>query len=477
MTRRILRHEWRLLRGDATVWAIGAVFAVAIGYATLSGARWAGFQRAALRDAAAEESDRYALMHAQIDALERTGTPVAAFGDPRNPTQFGSRFGPRYAMLPPTALAPLAIGQSDLLPYYFKVSTDARETMMAATEIENPQHLLAGRFDLAFVAVFLYPLLILAISYNMVSIEKEQGTLALAASQPVALAALVGGKVMVRAALLVGLVVACAVVALASNGVSFVAPGAAVRLALWTALVGAYGAFWFALAIVAASLGRSSATNATGLATAWLVLVVLLPSMFNLAATTVYPVPSRVEMIQAVRVASDEATNAGSAALARYYEDHPDLAAGGAEQAMNDFNVVRVAVDDDVARRAKPVVDRYEEQLRRQQRLIDRLRFLSPAVLMQDALSDVAGTGVARHRHFLEQVDRFHAGWRRFIVPLIFQKGRITAFDGVPSFVYQEETTASVARRVAFGLIGLVVPAACLAVAGLWRFRRYPIVG
>jgi hypothetical protein len=72
---------------------------------------------------------------------------------------FGSRFGPRYAMLPPAPLTPLAIGQSDLLPYYFKVSTDARETMLAATEIENPQRLLAGRFDLAFVAVFLYPLL------------------------------------------------------------------------------------------------------------------------------------------------------------------------------------------------------------------------------------------------------------------------------------------------------------------------------
>jgi ABC-2 type transport system permease protein len=71
---------------------------------------------------------------------------------------------------------------------------------------------------------------------------------------------------------------------------------------------------------------------------------------------------------------------------------------------MNDFNIIRVAVDEDVSRRARPVVDRYEQQLTRQQTLIDRLRFLSPAVLMQDALNDVAGTGAARHRHFLGQV-------------------------------------------------------------------------
>ena len=69
----------------------------------------------------------------------------------------------------------------------------------------------------------------------------------------------------------------------------------------------------------------------------------MLPSLFNLLSTTVFPVPSRVEMIQAVRVASDEANAAGSTLLARYYEDHPELATGDVQQAMNDFNIVRVA--------------------------------------------------------------------------------------------------------------------------------------
>jgi ABC-2 type transport system permease protein len=477
MIRRILQHDWRVLRADATVWVVGGVFAIAIGYAMVNGVRWTTFQRDALRVASAEELDRYAKIHGQIGALERTGTPVAAFGDPRNPTQFGSRFGPRYAMLPPAPLAPLAIGQSDLLPYYFKVSTDARETLTTATEIENPQRLLVGRFDLAFVIIFLYPLLILAVTHNLLSGEKEQGTLALAASQPVSLGTLATGKVLLRALLLVGIVLGFSSVALLASGVSLTAPGAALRFTLWLAAVAAYGAFWFALALFAASFGRSSATNATALATAWLMLVVLLPSLFNLVATTLYPVPSRVEMIQAVRVASDEATSAGTTLLARYYEDHPELATGGAEQAMNDFNIIRIAVDEDVSRRARPVVDRYEQQLTRQQTLIDRLRFLSPAVLMQDALNDVAGTGAARHRHFLEQVDRFHAVWRGFIVPLIVQKARVTSLDQVPSFTFREESPASMAGRVVIAMVGLTLPALGIAWAGVRRLRHYPIVG
>ena len=264
--------------------------------------------------------------------------------------------------------------------------------------------------------------------------------------------------------------------ALLVAGVSITAPGALARLALWLTAVAAYGALWFALAVLVASFGRPSATNATILATLWLVLVVMLPSLFNLVATTLYPVPSRVEMIQAVRVASDEATGAGSTLLARYYEDHPELASGGAEQAMNDFNAIRVAVDDDVAKRARPVVDRYEQQLARQQQMIDRLRFFSPAVLMQDALNDVAGTGTPRHRHFLGQADRFHAQWRGFVVPLIVQQARITDAAAAPRFAYEDEATVAVARRVVIGALGLTVPAVLMTGIGLRSLRRYPVV-
>jgi ABC-2 type transport system permease protein len=380
-------------------------------------------------------------------------------------------------MLPPAPLAALAIGQSDLLPSYFKVSTDARENIVSATEIENPQRLLVGRFDLAFVLIYLYPLLILAVTYNMIAAEKEQGTLALALSQPVSLATLVTGKVTVRAALLVGVVLACSVAALLLTGTSLTAPGALARLVLWVGAVAAYGAFWFSLAVWMSSLGRTSAATATLLASAWLVLVVLLPSLFNLVVTSAYPVPSRVEMVQATRVASDEANAAGSKLLAAYYEDHPELATGGAEQAMTDFNVIRVAVNDDVEKRVRPVIDRYDGQIRRQQQAIDRVRFFSPAVLMQDALNDVAGTGTPRHQRFMAQVAAYHADWRSYFTPLIFEKARIADVHATPRFRFRDETAGEVSGRVLWTLAGLAGPAFVLGWIGLRRLRRYPVVG
>ncbi len=475
MLRRIVLHEWRVLSADATVWVVTAAFAVSIGYGVWNGVRWTRFQHGAIAEAHAEEAARYDRIAAQLIDLQ-SGGKVSPFADPRSPSVFAGRLGPRYASLPPAPLAPLAIGQSDLLPYYFKVSTDARENIVSTTEIENPARLLAGRFDLAFVVVFLYPLLILAVTYNMVSAEKEQGTLPMVLSQPIALGTLTTGKVALRASIVIGLVVVFSAVASILTGV-LADGGAFARFLLWMAAVAAYGLFWFALAAWVTSLGRNSTTNATILASAWLVLVVMTPSVFNLIVTAVYPVPSRVEMVQAMRDASDEANKAGAAALARYYDDHPELATGDPAQAMNDFNILRVAVNDDVERRVRPVVQRYEERIAAQQRLIDRLRFLSPAILMQNALNDVAGTGTDRHRHFLAQVDDFHRQWRAHFVPMIFAKASVGSVESVPRFEFREETDATIAQRVMTAIIGLVVPGVLFALLGLRRLQRFPIVG
>jgi ABC-2 type transport system permease protein len=178
-----------------------------------------------------------------------------------------------------------------------------------------------------------------------------------------------------------------------------------------------------------------------------------------------------------MRVASDEANAEGSTLLARYYEDHPELATGDAQQAMNDFNMVRVAVGAEVERRVRPVLNRYTEQLSAQQQIVGRARFLSPAVLMQDILNDIAGTGTARHRAFMQQVESFHARWREYFVRLVFQRARLNDFSDIPRFIFAEETSAIVAGRVAVSMLGLLVPAVILIVAGLQYLRRYPVIG
>jgi ABC-2 type transport system permease protein len=473
----IMQYDWRNLSADRTLWAVAAILAAAIGYGAYNGAAWVRFQSETLRNAATEERDRLDTVKRDIDAANAGRITPPAFLDPRSPAALGRRLGPRYAAMPPAPLAPLAIGQSDLYPYYFKVSTASKDTFLNNDEVEHPVHLLSGRFDLAFVILYLYPLLILALSYNLLSGEKEAGILALTLSQPVSLRTLVTGKLALRFLFVVALAVGLSLAGVLIGGADLSADGWLPRLALWVGVVAAYGAFWFAAAIGINALGASSATNAMALSGIWLGLVLLVPSLLNVFIKVAHPVPSRVELINSMRDASSEASAQGSKLLARYLEDHPELANEGANK--GDFYVVGIAVQDEIEKKMQPVLEQFDRQLGNQQALLDRYRYLSPAIVTQSALNDLAGTSVHRYQHFLALADKFHREWRTWFTPRTIKAVKLTAADvgALPSFRFEEEPAGAVLTRVVGAFAGLVAPT--LLVMGLAgaALRRYRVVG
>lgn len=477
MLTQIMWHDWRNLSADRTLWAITGVLAIVIGYGSFNGAAWSRFQGQTLRAAAAEEQERLDTVRRDIVAANEGKIKPPSFIDPRSPAAVGRRLGVRYAFMPPGPLAPLAIGQSDLYPYYFKVSTSSRDTFLNNDEIEHPVHLLSGRFDLAFVILYLYPLAILALSYNLISGEKETGTLALTLSQPVSLARLAAGKVALRFAFVLALAAGLSLAGVLAGGADLTAEGSLLRLALWIGVVAAYGAFWFALAVWVNALGGSSPTNAMALSSLWLTLVLLIPSLLNVLAKVVHPVPSRVEMINAMRGASGEASAQGSKLLARYYEDHPELAAG--KEGPADFNTITIAAQEEVERRMQPVLDQFDAQLDGQQALLDRYRYLSPAIVAQSALNDLAGASVHRYKHFLGLSDGFHRAWRAWFVPRILKRGTLAAadIDALPAFQFREEPLNGVISRASIALAGLFAPAVLIGIIAMAALRRYPVVG
>jgi ABC-2 type transport system permease protein len=340
--------------------------------------------------------------------------------------------------------------------------------------------LLHGRIDLSFVVIYLFPLLVVGLTYNLLSAEREEGTLALLLSQPVALGTFVAGKIGLRGALVVLLVAMLSIAGMLVAGVDLSSGDTITRLLIWTSVVAAYGAFWFAVVALVTSFGRSSATNALAMAAIWLLLVVVVPSALNMAVSSLYPMPSRVEMLAALRVASDEASAQGTRLLAKYYGDHPEFAAvSDVERAMNDVAITRLAIDDAVEDRVRPIVERYDVQLERQQRTVDRFRLLSPAIVAQDALNDVAGTGAARYRHFVSRVEDYHAAWRALFTGMIVRKERLSqeTYDRLPRFAYEEEPLSAMARRAGGGVVALALMAGVLGVIGTRRLRRYPIAG
>ena len=299
--RTVVRNEARLLVAVRVLLLALILFAALFAYSLANGMAWVSKVEGTVEAVRVADEERTAALIEELEAIASGAEPASPFRDPRAPNVLGGARGARTAVLEPGPLAALSVGQSDLLPYYYDVSIYTNEqTFLQNGEVANPLNLMVGRFDLAFVLVYLLPLLVLALGYNVLSAEREQGTLALTLSQPVSARGVVAAKRLFRAFLVIGLALGVSIVGAALSG-GFAAPS---RLVIWSVAVVAYALFWFGLAAWVNTLGRPSAWNATVLVGAWLGLVVVLPALVNIGAGLLHPLPSRVEMITTARTAS-----------------------------------------------------------------------------------------------------------------------------------------------------------------------------
>jgi ABC-2 type transport system permease protein len=479
--RLVAEHEGRVLLADRTLWLVSVLFLALVSYGLYNGAAQAAVKERALATALeaqqrGEQSRRDLLT--RILAGQAIPDP---FANPADPASMGGGYGARYAYMPISPLAPLAFGQSDLLADYYRVTQSSKVTFIYDTEIENPWNLMSGHFDLSFVVVYLLPLLIFALTYNFLSAEREHGTLRMLLSQPIGLPALVGGKILVRAGVLLGWAVLVPIASMTILRPEARSSDQLWSLVAWGAFVTAYGALWFALAVAVNAFGRSSATNALILIGTWILTVLVIPVLLNLSVATASPAPSRTELATRTRLATIDALARHADLLAtdyRYAEDPTLLIPRDGKIEIAARRKGMFLVERDVDQALDAVLASFQRQLEGQQRLVARYGALSPAIVAHEGLTALAGSGLRRHLYFQQQIDAFHKRWRAFFEPRMLNGLAIAVedLDRIPTFAWQEEDPVVVRGGVAVGLAQLLVPTFGLLALGLWRLRRYSVV-
>ena len=297
-------------------------------------------------------------------------------------------------------------------------------------------------------------------------------------SQPLLLRTLVLGKVAVRAVVLLGMAVLVPVgVLLMARPEALGASGTTMG---WALLVGAYALFWFALVMAVNAFGKSSATNAMVLVVSWVVLVLIIPVLLNLAVTAVSPAPSRTELATRTRMVTIEAMNRYNKLLAADYRymDKPEVLMprnGKIEMSgrtLANFSIQR-QTDDEI----QPELDRFDALQARQQQLVARYSAVSPAAVAYEAMTALAGTGGRRHAHFMAQMADYHQAWKQYFFPRIDGGIAIAEADfaHIPAFVWKEEPPDRVRSQTFIALLQLLTPSLLLLGLAGWRLRRYTV--
>jgi ABC-2 type transport system permease protein len=489
MLKLIVTHESRQLIRTGALWSILALLVLAIVFAAWSGGRSISRQLEGAASADALESGLRGKMRADTEKYEAqviaeggeyqfaTVRHAPGAGPPQgtNAGAVGAETA-QYVMLPPTGLAAMSIGQSDILLNYLPVTMGTTLDMTKNLELENPVNLMTGSLDIAFVVIFLLPIFILAMTYDLLSSEKERGTLAMIMAHPVSMRELMASKIISRSAVMLAVVLALGLISLMAVGTGLDSGDTWIRFFFWIIATTLYSMFWFALSVLVNVYGTSSATNGTILAGAWLILVIIMPTMVSMLATTVYPAPSRMELTIASREAQTEAEKNFMSKLDEYYYDHLEIIPEGDKKAM-DFLTLAQANANSIEKAVRPLYDDFQVQLNKQESLVTRFQYISPAIMMQLALNEISGTGADRYEHFLEQVYDYHQEYKDyFSYKFLAQEPlRPADYDTFPEFNFQEEPAGAMISRLVPSLLGMFILFLGVILVPFMALRNYQV--
>ena len=315
----------------------------------------------------------------------------------------------------PSDFAFAALGQRDTSPWKHNIRALALEGQIYETDAENPDFALIGRFDFAFAANLLAPLLLILLLHDLRSAERTAGRYELLS----ATAAVRGNPWFARAVLRVGALILCLIAPLWAG--ALLAGTGAPDLALAGLIVALHMAFWWGVCAVADRFGWSSPVNLTVLIGTWLALAVIVPAAIKLSVEAAVPLPDGGDILLTQREAVNDAWDLPkSETMEPFIERHPEWA---------DYTEVNqpfewkwyYAFQQVGDQTAEPLSEAYREGRIERDRLAGTLAWLSPPILAERALQAIAGTSMAASLAYEQRVRDFHAALRAYYYPRLFR--------------------------------------------------------
>ncbi|RED22575.1 ABC-2 type transport system permease protein [Flavobacterium cutihirudinis] len=309
----------------------------------------------------------------------------------------------------------LAIGQRDVNPSIQSVTIRGLEGQKYDSELNNPSNLLAGNIDFSFVLLYLFPLLIIAFSYNIISEEKESGTWKIVATQSSNTFLYILKLFYIRILCLIVLLTFVLLIAVLFLQIpvdkSFIA---------FYGIAVLYILFWFAVCFFIVSLQKNSNFNAVILLTIWLFLIIILPAVVNTYIINKYKVPEALELTLKQRNAYHEKWDIDKQeTLEKFYQHYPQFKnypLPDKEFSWLWYYAMQQMGDDESAVQSKEL----EKKLEQRNHASELIAQFIPTLHTQIQLNEIAKSDLQNQLLFLKETNHFHEKLRLHFYPKIF---------------------------------------------------------
>ena len=406
---------------------------------------------------------------------------------------------------PPEVLSIFNVGIANYIGRNLNVNSYSTSELQGSKIEGNPVWALFGDFNLTFIIKYILSLLAIVFSYNMLSGEKEGGTLRLIASFPaprdtLILGKLIGGLFSLFIPLLVPTLLGLAVLLLLPN-IHFDSDDYLRLILIFCTFLLYLNVFFFLGAFVSAC---TKSSNVSFLFTLfiWVMVVLVIPKSSSILAAQFIHVPSsqqyRIEKAQLWDDINDKYREKDTQ-LQDYYEE---------QQYRETSRELREKLWDEHDKKLDEIWEQRDIELEKEQARLEReyqqrqqnladlaitLSRISPASAMTHATMSFADTGLGSFNHFITSGRAYKERYIAFIKEKLPDNtlGTFSDKDGfqtfemlkqekpklneIPIFKYKKMSLASVVQGTIVDILLLILLSLLLFIGTYVSFIKYDV--
>lgn len=411
---------------------------------------------------------------------------------------------------PPEVLSIFSVGIANYIGRNLNINSFSTPKLQGSKVEGNPIFAIFGDLDLTFIVKYILSLLAIVFSYNLLSGEKEGGTLRLIASFSVPRAALILGKLIGG---LLCLLIPLFIPTLLGMAVLFLLPNIYFESDDYLRLIFIFGIFFFYLtvffligAFVSARTKSSSVSFLIALFI-WILVVLVIPkSSIIIAAQFIHAPSSQQHRIQKSQLMDNiyEKYYQKERQVWEYMEQNMEAISPimdietrrkrfkkqseEMKRKMREFNEQR---DTELGKLQARMDREYQQRQQNLANLAITLSRISPAAAMTQATMSFADTGIGSFGHFVRSAWAYRERFIAFIeekAPDIRQsffteddlktlemKREKPNRSAIPVFTYQKMSFASVLQETIVDILLLVLLALLFFIGTYVSFLKYDV--
>ena len=315
---------------------------------------------------------------------------------------------------PPSDFAFAAMGQRDASSWKHRLRMLALEGQIYEHDPGNPELALIGRFDFAFFAAFVLPLILIFLLHDLKASERSAGRFDLLVASAGRGGSLWRQRAFLRSGGVLVATVAPLLIAGVLSGTTFSTLIGAV------ALVVAYILFWTLVCLWLASWKRSAPVILASLIGVWVLLSTVLPAGSRVIIDRMVPIPTGAEILMTQR----ESVNDGwdlpvESTMEPFVERHPEWT--GYAHTGEGFDWGWYYAFQQVGDQSTEHLSQaYTAGRVERDRLAGLFAVAAPPALLERRLQGLAGTDMRSVLAYEARVRAFHAKLRAFHYPGLF---------------------------------------------------------